>query len=141
MALAERLGEIGADAGFVGAVSANGLTIEVARVTPFSKSPVRLAFPIGAPYPLAAAIRRGEALFITNNDALACDHPGLVRLRGEDHACATLPLRNAAGSVIGSVNFGFDDPREFGDEDRATIAELVAACEALISEIAERARG
>lgn len=126
--LAEQLSSLGADAGFVATVSPDGRTVEVARVTPFSQAPVRLAFPADAPYPLAAAIRRNEALYISSNDTLACDHPGLIRIRGEDHACATVPLHSGDGSVIGSANISFEDPREFSPGDRSEIEKLFAAC-------------
>jgi hypothetical protein len=132
--LAARLSSLGADAGFVAMVSPDGRTLEVARVTPFSGTPVRLAFPFDAPYPLAAAIRRNEALFISSNDTLACDHPGLIRIRGEDHACATLPLRSNDGAVIGSANVSFEDPREFTDSDRAEIESLFAACATVMAQ-------
>lgn len=132
-ALASRLAEVGADAGFVGLVSRDGRTVDVARVTPYATTPVRLAFPTDAPYPLAAAIRRDESMYIASNEALACDHPGLVRVRGEDHACATRPLRTPAGEVIGSANVSFEDPREFSDDDRVAIEGLFAACEAAIA--------
>jgi hypothetical protein len=126
--LARRLGPLGADAGFVAIISEDRRTVEVARVTPFSDAPVRLAFPADAPYPLAAAIRRNEALFISSNDTLACDHPGLIRMRGEDHACATVPLRARDGAVLGSANVSFEEPREFSDLDRAELEALFAAC-------------
>jgi hypothetical protein len=132
--LAGRLSALGADAGFVATVSSDGRTIEVARVTPFSSAPVRLAFPVDAPYPLAAAIRRNEALFISSNDTLACDHPGLVRVRGEDHACATVPLRDLDGTVLGSANVSFEEPREFSDSDRTEIESLFAACAAAMAQ-------
>ena len=62
-----------------------------------------------------------------------CDHPGLIRVRGEDHACATFPLHGVEGSVIGSANVSFEDPREFSDRDRIEIEALFAACEAAMS--------
>lgn len=131
--LARRLGELGADAGFVAVPSSDGRTVEVARVTPFSGVSVRLAFPADAPYPLAAAIRRDESIFITSNEMLDCDHPGLVRIRGGDHACATAPLHGRGGTVIGAVNVSFEDPREFSDADRADLALVFAACEAALA--------
>jgi hypothetical protein len=136
--LAARLSALGADAGFVATVSPDKRTVEVARVTPFSNAPVRLAFPADAPYPLAAAIRRNEALFISSNDTLACDHPGLFRLRGDDHACATFPLRGADGTVLGSANVSFEDPREFSAGDRTELESLFAACADAMLEALER---
>jgi hypothetical protein len=136
--LAARLDPLGADAGFVAAVSSDGRTVEVARVTPFSHTPVRLAFPADAPYPLAAALRRNEALFISSNDTLACDHPGLIRTRGEDHACVTFPLHRADGRVIGSGNVSFEDPREFSEQERAEIELLFAACADAMAQVLTR---
>jgi hypothetical protein len=136
--LSSRLRILGADAGFVATVTPDGRTIEVARVTPFSGVPVRLMFPLDSPYPLAAAIRREEALFISSNDTLACDHPGLIRLRGEDHACATVPLRGVDGTVIGSANVSFEEPREFSDHDRAEIESLFAACAEAMAHVLAR---
>jgi hypothetical protein len=136
--LAARLSALGADAGFVATLTADGRTIEVARVTPFSGVPVRLAFPADAPYPLAAAIRRNEALFISGNDALACDHPGLVRMRGEDHACATFPLRGEDGTVIGAGNVSFEEPRAFSDRDRTELEGLFAACAGVLAQVMAR---
>lgn len=130
--LAAGLSELGADAGFVASVSPDGRTVEVARVTPFSKTPVKLAFPADAPYPLAQAIQRNEPIFISSNETLACDHPGLVRIRGEDHACATLPLHGHEGKVIGSANVSFEEPRDFSESDRKKIGALIAACEAVL---------
>ncbi len=126
--LAARLGGLGADAGFIATVSPDRRTVEVVRVTPFSRAPVRLAFPADAPYPLASAIRRDEALFISSNETLACDHPGLIRIRGDDHACATVPLHTMAGALIGSANVSFEDPREFSDGDRIELESVFAAC-------------
>jgi GAF domain-containing protein len=139
--LAARLGALGADAGFVAAVSGDGRTVDVARVTPFSESPVRLAFPADAPYPLAAAIRHGEPLFISSNDTLECDHPGLIRIRGEDHACATLPLHGPSGAVIGSANVSFEEPREFSESDRRQIEGLFVACEEAMARALELRAG
>lgn len=136
--LARRLEALGADAGFVAAPSGDGTRVEVARVTPYSTAPVRLAFPLDAPYPLAEVLRGGQALFIGSNDDLVCDHPGLVRIRVEDHACATLPLHGAGGAVIGSVNVSWDEPREFSDADRAAIDELLLACEAELAKLLAR---
>jgi hypothetical protein len=136
--LAVRLADLGADAGFVATISPDGRTVEVARVTPFSGVPVRLAFPADAPYPLAAAIRSNEALFISSNDTLACDHPGLIRMRGEDHACATVPLRDPEGRAIGSANVSFEDPREFSDGDRTELENLFAACRDALVQVLHR---
>ena len=126
--LAEDLAGVGADAGFVATVSGDGRTLEVTRVTPFSGEPVRLAFPLDAPYPLAKVMRDGDPIFIARNEQLRCDHPGLIRVKDEDHACATLPLLDEDGALIGAVNLGFEDPHDFTDDERASIEQVAGRC-------------
>ena len=128
LAIAPELGRVGADAAFVAILSPNGRTIDVSRVTPFSEHPARLAFPVESPYPLAEVIRRGDALFIASNEQLNCDHPGLIRIQDVDHACATIPLRDAHGALLGALNLGFEDPHEFSEAERAEIALLAERC-------------
>lgn len=128
LAIAAELGRLGADAAFVATLSANGRTVDVSRVTPFSEHPARLAFPVEAPYPLAEVMRRGDALFIASNEQLNCDHPGLIRIQDVDHACATIPLRDTNGALLGALNLGFEDPHEFSDAERAEIQLLAERC-------------
>ena len=128
MIVASELESVGADAAFVATVVEDGRTLEVARVTPYSAHPVRLAFPVDARYPLAEAVRSGRSLFIASNEQLSCDHPGLLRLKEQDHACATMPLLRKEGELIGALNLGFEDPHEFTDEERVRIARIAEEC-------------
>ena len=121
--VAESLRLLQADAGFVATVGPDGETLDVARVTPYSASAVRLGFARDAPYPLAETIRTQRPLLIESNDDL-CEHPGLVRVKSEDHACATLPLFAEDGELLGAVNFGFEDPHTF-DEDELELITLI----------------
>jgi GAF domain-containing protein len=129
------LAGLGADVGFVATLARGGRTLEVARITPHSQTPVRLAFPADAPYPLAVAVRRKEPLFIESNEQLACDHPGLVRVQNEDHACATLPLLAGDGRLLGALNLGFEEPHEFSDEERRRIETLGRRCAETLAEL------
>lgn len=131
------LENVGADAAFVAVASKDGSAIEVARVTRYSGRPVRLAFPADAPYPLAEVIRRGSPLFIASNEQLRCEHPGLVRVDDDDHACATLPLRGDEGELLGALNLGFEDPHEFTDAERELIATLAVRCARVLREASE----
>ncbi len=126
--VAAELESLRADAAFVATVSDDGTRIEVSRVTPYSEGPVHLAFPANAPYPLAEVLRRPAALFIESNEQLACDHPGLVRVEEADHACATIPLRDAEARVIGALNLGFEDPHAFGEAERVLIEAVAERC-------------
>jgi GAF domain-containing protein len=133
MTIVEALDEIGADAAFVGVLDVDGQTIQVARVTPYSRSPVRLAFPVGAPYPIAETLRSKQPLFVASNEQLRCDHPGLVRVKDEDHACATIPLFSEEGELLGALNLGFEDPHEFSQHEQSLIADIAARCARLLS--------
>jgi transcriptional regulator with GAF, ATPase, and Fis domain len=126
--VADALSELGADAGFLATIGDDGRTLDVARVTPFSKTPARLSFSLDSPYPLAQAFRTREPLFIASNTRLACDHPGLVRVRSDDHACATLPLLDENGTILGALNIGFEDPHEFTPDERREVAQLADRC-------------
>lgn len=134
LAAQAELEAIGADAAFVAVRGEGGSAIEVARVTRFSAHPIRLAFSLDAPYPLAEVLRRGTELFVASNEQLACDHPGLVRVNEADHACATIPLRSAEGELIGALNLGFEDPHEFTADERQAIGRLAEHCASVLAE-------
>ena len=134
LVVAAELGSVSADAAFVATLSEDGARIEVSRVTPASETPVRLAFPANAPYPLAEVLRRQTALYIESNEQLACDHPGLVRVDAADHACATIPLRDPDGRVLGAMNLGFATPHAFGDSERDAIQALAERCAAALQD-------
>ena len=131
--VARDLDVLGADTGFVATVAGDGQTLEVVRVTPASEHLVRLAFPLSSPYPLAEAIRVRRTLFVASNEQLACDHPGLVRVKSEDHACATMPLFDEQGALVGALNLGFEDPHEFGEAERRVIEFLADRCAAVLA--------
>ncbi|MCU1347012.1 MAG: uncharacterized protein JWO56_42 [Acidobacteria bacterium] len=134
MTVVPLLDALSADAAFVAAVSKEGSAIQVARVTPFSQAPVRLAFPIDSAYPIAIVLRNGEALFVSSNEQASCDHPGLVRVRDEDHACATIPLFTSAGTMVGALNVGFADPHEFSDDERTMLSQMAERCAAVLAD-------
>jgi GAF domain-containing protein len=138
ISLAQELERVGADAGYVGTPTRSDM-VEVARVTAFSQRPVRLVFPADAPYPLVQTLRTGSAMFIGSNEQLACDHPGLVRVVADDHACATLPLVGPTGDLLGSLNLGFEEPHEFSEAERSEIEQIAERCGvALAAALAER---
>lgn len=132
LAVAGCLDLIGADVAFVATLAGNSKTIAVSRVTPYSKYPVHLTFPLDAPYPIAETIRTRKPLFLADNEELGCAHPGLVRVKDEDHACATLPLF-VDEEFHGALNVGFEDPRRFSEADRDALAVLAERCALLIA--------
>ena len=135
--IADSLSAIGADAGFVATLDPDLGTLEIARVTPYARHPVRFTLALETPYPLAETIRTRESLFIENNEQLACNNPGLIRMRLEDHSCATVPLLDESGELLGALNLGFDEPRAFAARDYERIDLLARHC-ALAMNLAHR---
>ena len=142
----ESLAALGAESGYVATVDPSGEKIDVARVTEHSRRPVNLSFDLDAPYPLAETIRTRAPLLIPSNHQLECEHPGLVRVKPEDHACATLPLFDGHGELLGAINIAFDEPKPFSDAELELIditathcAEAMTAAEALKSDLGLRA--
>ena len=131
--LAALLDLIGGDVGFLGTIAGDGRTLDVFRVTPFSDNLVRLAFPVDSSYPLAYAVRMERSVFIASNEQLRCDHPGLVRVEERDHACATVPLRAPDGRLLGAVNVSFEEPHEFGVDERTLIGAAARRCAAVLA--------
>jgi GAF domain-containing protein len=130
--VAHFLDAIGADAGFVATIAADRESLAVTRVTPFSQEPTHLSFPREAPYPIAHTMRTGNRLVIASNAEL-CEHPGLVRVKSEDHACATMPLFDEEGELLGAINLGYDEPHAFSQNELEAIEALARHCaEAMI---------
>ena len=133
LAAAATLEILGADAAFV-ATMAGAETVRVARVTAYARRPVYFAFPLDAPYPIVETVRTQRALYIADNETLECEHPGLVRVKCEDHACATLPLFAEDGSgFLGALNISFDTPRAFAEADRGRFDRVARACARILA--------
>ena len=136
--LRQLLDELDADAAYVATSAGDGETLEVARVTPFSREPVRLSMPADAPYPIAETIRTRRPLFIGSNEEL-CEHPGLLRVKTDDHACATLPLVDEGGELLGAINLAFEEPHTFTERELEMIALIGEHCAQAMS-VARRLR-
>jgi diguanylate cyclase (GGDEF)-like protein/PAS domain S-box-containing protein len=125
-----------ADTGFVALSPRPGAPLQVLHVARLSAPPEPLEVPPEAPYPLAAAVRTGRSLFIASNEELRCAHPGMVRLRGEDHACASIPLR-VDDAVQGALNLSWDQPRPFDADERDLLEALGVQCAAAVLRVRE----
>ena len=126
--VADCLDTLGADAGYVATPAENGLTLDVERVTPYSAKPVHLELRADDPYPIAETMRTKRPLYVASNEQLLCDHPGLVRVTPDDHACATLPLFGDDGELLGALNLGFEDPHDFSEAELELIDVLGRHC-------------
>jgi GAF domain-containing protein len=121
------LSVLGADAGFIGRLLGTD-ALQIVHVAGFAyETRERLLIPLDAPYPLAEAVRSDRALFIASNEELRCDHPGLIRMKHADHACATIPLA-ADGRLLGALNVTYDSPRSFDAADKELLHLFAERC-------------
>src|SRR5215213_1758927 len=94
--------------------------------------------PVDAPYPIAAAVRSREPVFLPDLDSYREQFPDILAdtIAAGVEATASLPLFGANGACLGSVGFAWADPPPF--EPKLTTA--LAAVAVLCTETLERAR-
>ena len=74
-------------------------------------------FDADAPLPLATALQAREPVLLRSIEERAERYPDLAELRGGSEAVAAIPLV-ASDELLGSIAFGFGEPRAFTSEDR-----------------------
>ncbi|HEY7070091.1 MAG TPA: SpoIIE family protein phosphatase [Acidimicrobiales bacterium] len=72
-------------------------------------------------------IRTGEAHFFSSRAELDTRWPRLADIPSASNSLVVLPLSNT-GAVTGVVSFGFDDAREFDDQDRVAFLAIADQC-------------
>ncbi|HYD54730.1 MAG TPA: GAF domain-containing protein [Gemmatimonadaceae bacterium] len=92
---------------------------------------------LDAPFPIAMAVRSGQALFIETEEEWNAQFPTLSPLRAlpGSRSWAALPLV-VEGRTLGGLALSFERGGPFGDEDRAVMLSLAHQCAQSI----ERAR-
>jgi len=118
----------GAVTGMVAIRTGVGGDLEVVRATGYLDAQIASLrhFELDAPLPLARAVRDKQPIFLESLARIEEFHPRFVsacRAVGE-HAYAAIPLF-LEGRVLGAVGFGFAEPREFTDDERAFMLSLV----------------
>jgi signal transduction histidine kinase len=113
------------------------LEIMSAGAMPDDARAVWSRFPLSAPVPLAEVARTGHPIFLESRDAWTARYPdsGALLEAAGHHANAIVPLI-AEGRVLGVLGAAFDDPREFGEEERAAAMSVGQQC----AQALERAR-
>lgn len=138
---------LGAIAGIVGLVTADGNDVELVRVRGLDPSVDAQwhRFPIQGDYPLSTVIRERAPLFISTGAEYYARFPHLYPTRTRDtKSTADLPLLDG-DRVIGSLHFSFPNDWEFTASDRTFAVELSRLCalamgRALARSQAERSR-
>src|SRR5581483_1955410 len=121
---------LGAYAGAVFLVDAEGQFLELARIAGYEAS--RLGpwsrFPLAADVPLAEAVRSGEAIWLEDASEYALRYPQLASTHEpRTRALACIPL-STGGRALGGLVLSFDERRPFPPEDRALILAVAGQC-------------
>ena len=136
---AQALDVLRADGGFVGLIDAAGASLRVNHLADYSGvATEQVELSVAEELPLVATALDGQPRFISSNEDLSCNFPGLRRLDASDHACATVPLQ-VGGEPRGALNVAFNEPREFSAVERTIIDAIAVHCSAAL-ERAERLR-
>jgi|tagenome__1003787_1003787.scaffolds.fasta_scaffold20913857_2 serine phosphatase RsbU (regulator of sigma subunit) len=94
--------------------------------------------PLEARYPIAAAVRSGDAVFVPDLDSYRTRFPDILAdtIAAGVEATASLPLFGAEGVCLGAIGFAWADPPPFD----AKLERALTAVALLCTETLERAR-
>lgn len=129
--LREGLESIGADAGAVVLLEDSGRELTIAGATGYSPRSIDdfRAFNLEARLPVAEAVRRGEAIFVSclddDFDRRFPDFPPAGARMTE--ALAAVPL-HSSGRIIGAFTCSFRQPHLFDEEERRFLVALARQC-------------
>jgi signal transduction histidine kinase len=82
--------------------------------------------PLDSPWPIVVAARTGAAVWLHDRDEAIAFAP-IIRDVSQGRAWACLPLM-IEGRPIGAIGFVFDEPQEFGEEERSYLENLAGQC-------------
>jgi signal transduction histidine kinase len=120
-ALRECMGALGAAAGWMGQLSADGARVELLRATGVHASVVEQyrSVPIEAAIPITDAVRTGSILAIESREELERSYPDLPYSphRARFAAWAVVPMA-VEGRAVGVMSLNFAEAREFDEEIR-----------------------
>jgi serine phosphatase RsbU (regulator of sigma subunit) len=95
--------------------------------------------PVSAPFPIAAAVRLGQAVLVPDLDACRVQFPEILAdtIAARVQATASLPLRRADGSLVGAIGFAWSDSVSFDAKLQSALDAVAYLCTATL-ERAER---
>ena len=128
---------LGAQAGFVALLSADGTSLKVDASPGFSSDAVRpwQRIPLSASLPITDAVRTGALITLGTLEEKYARYPLLKGANPGYPALAASSLR-AAGKRLGGLGIAYTEPRVFDEEERNFLLVLSRQC----AEALERAR-
>jgi PAS domain S-box-containing protein len=130
IAVEQGIAAVGATAGSLALLDADGKQLELVGSTGFTQSIQQWSrFPVDAPVPLATSVRTGQPVFLESAEERAARFPAVLSLSADlvTQASACLPLL-IGGRAIGALGLSFDRPGGFSTEDRDFLASLAQQC-------------
>lgn len=122
---------LGAQSGLVCRVSEDGTHFEIARTAGMHDAATAdwQRFPVDPSLPMGDSVCRREPLYFATRAAMMRAYPALARSNespaSEAWVVAGLVVN---GRPVGAMSFGFEDAREFTDDERAFVRSLTEAC-------------
>jgi signal transduction histidine kinase/CHASE3 domain sensor protein len=128
---------LGARSGALGAVEPSGDSVRLVAQRGIAPGGALSTFSIGAPYPLATAIREARAIILSRPDDIERQFPAAMPLHANHpvRAAAAFPM-SIGTQTIGGILVQFDAPHELNAADRA----FMNALSRIAAEAFERAR-
>lgn len=143
----ETLPLLGAHAGIIVTLSADGCQLELLEQRGYAAEAVRPweRFPLDAPVPLAEAVRQAAPIWLASRGEAAARYPALQDIWNTSHAWAVLPLQ-IEQRVVGAWGLSFAEPQTFPQEDRDVLLTIARQYSQALERgrlylMAEQARG
>jgi GAF domain-containing protein/anti-sigma regulatory factor (Ser/Thr protein kinase) len=86
----------------------------------------RLVEQVDAPLPAATALREGEPIWLESRQERDERFPAMVGLEPTTVSVCVVPLTTAFGQPLGALQFSFDIPRLFDEDERRFVLALAA---------------
>jgi PAS domain S-box-containing protein len=123
------IGALDAGAGVMVLLGADGETLELVeqRGYPPSAAGGWDRFPLSAGVPIAETVRRGEIVIVPSPEERDRRYPALSSLQVVYPVSLSVPLI-VEGERLGAMGLGFEQARDFSDDDRALMLALARQC-------------
>ncbi|HEX6910059.1 MAG TPA: ATP-binding protein, partial [Longimicrobium sp.] len=123
------VGALEAHAGVLVLITPDGQWLEILASRGYAPAMIQgwERFPLGAPVPIADAVRTGELIVLRSPQERAARYPALAG-RGSEHPMSVSVPLVVEGERVGAMGLSFREARPFVDEDGAFMLALGRQC-------------